>query len=33
VDEVTIDLYAHYQFERAEIVEDAGDMVFVNLFR
>ncbi|WP_206061689.1 tyrosine-type recombinase/integrase [Nonomuraea basaltis] len=32
VDEVTIELYAHYQFERAEIVEDAGDMVFVNLF-
>lgn len=32
VDEVTIELYAHYQFERAEIIEDAGDMVFVNLF-
>ncbi|GAA3627369.1 site-specific integrase [Nonomuraea rosea] len=35
VDEVTIELYAHYQFERAEIVGDigdAGDMVFVNLF-
>jgi hypothetical protein len=27
VDEVTIELYAHYQFERAEIVEDSGDMV------
>ncbi|MEV4301403.1 tyrosine-type recombinase/integrase [Nonomuraea sp. NPDC049624] len=32
VDEVTIEIYAHYQFEQAEIVEDAGDMVFVNLF-
>ncbi|MEV5497673.1 tyrosine-type recombinase/integrase [Nonomuraea fuscirosea] len=25
VDEVTIELYAHYQFERAEIAGDAGD--------
>ncbi|MGW2214031.1 tyrosine-type recombinase/integrase [Nonomuraea sp. NPDC001684] len=35
VDEVTIELYAHYQFERAEIggeIGDGGDMVFVNLF-